>query len=60
MSVDIIFASSVVGAVAFLFSFVGIYIGSKCGNLFGNKSEIVGGIVLIGIGIKILAESLFF
>ena len=47
-------------AVAFLFSFAGIYIGSKCGNLFGNKSEIVGGIVLIGIGIKILAESLFF
>lgn len=60
MSVDILFASTIVGAVAFVFSFAGIFIGSKCGNLFGNKSEIVGGLVLIGIGIKILVESLFF
>ena len=60
MNVEILFASAVVGLVAFAFSFCGVYIGSKCGNLFGNKSEIVGGIVLIGIGIKILVEHLFF
>lgn len=53
-------ASGIIGIVAFLLSGVGVYIGSKFGNLFGNKAEILGGIVLIGIGIKILIEHLFF
>lgn len=57
---NIIFDASIVGIVAFTFSFVGIYIGNKCGNLFGRKAEIVGGIVLMGIGVKILLEHLFF
>lgn len=57
---NIVFDASVVGIVAFTFSFVGIYIGNKCGNLFGKKAEIIGGIVLMGIGVKILIEHLFF
>lgn len=60
MTESILFAASVVGLVAFLFSFAGVYIGNKCGDLFGNKAEIVGGIVLMGIGVKILIEHLFF
>ena len=60
MNINILYASSIVGIVAFAFSFAGDYIGNKCGNLFGNKSEIIGGIVLVGIGIKILVEHLFF
>ncbi len=57
---NIIFDATVVGIIAFMFSFVGVYIGKKCGNLFGEKAEIVGGIVLMGIGVKILLEHLFF
>lgn len=53
-------ASGIIGAVAFILSAIGVFIGGKCGNLFGNKAEILGGIVLIGIGIKILVEHLFF
>ena len=60
MTESILFAASVVGIVAFLFSFAGVYIGNKCGDLFGNKAEIIGGIVLMGIGVKILIEHLFF
>lgn len=60
MTKSILFASSVVGIVAFLFSFAGVYIGNKCGDLFGRKAEIAGGIVLMGIGVKILIEHLFF
>lgn len=60
IQIDILYAASVVGIVAFLFSFAGTYIGNKCGNLFGNKSEILGGVVLIGIGVKILIEHLYF
>ena len=57
---SIILASAIVGIVALGFSFVGVFLGNKSGNLFGNKAEILGGLVLIGIGVKILIEHLFF
>ncbi len=60
ISVPVLYASSIIGIETFLISFAGVYIGSKCGNLLGNKSEIAGGLVLIGIGTKILIEHLFF
>ena len=46
--------SVIIGIVAFLFSIVGIFIGRKLGNIFGDKFQIIGGIILILIGIKIL------
>lgn len=49
--------SAIIGLVSFILSSAGVYIGHESGDLFGNKAEIVGGIVLIGIGIKILLES---
>ncbi|MGL4670309.1 MAG: manganese efflux pump MntP family protein [Methanobacteriaceae archaeon] len=48
-----------IGVITFLFSELGVLIGNKVGHIFGDKFEIVGGIVLILIGFKILAESLF-
>ncbi len=53
-------ASSIIGLVTFAISFAGVYIGSKFGNLLGNKAEIAGGVVLSLIGIKIIIEHLFF
>lgn len=50
--------SVVIGIVSFVISSCGVYIGNKCGDLFGNKAEIAGGLVLIGIGLKILLESI--
>ena len=47
-----------IGVVAFLFTIVGIILGKKIGNYFGDKMEIVGGIILILLGIKILLEGL--
>lgn len=52
-------SAGIIGVVAFLISVAGVHIGGKCGNLFGNKAEILGGFVLIGIGVKILIEHLF-
>ncbi len=46
--------SAIIGIVAFLFSIVGIFIGRKLGNILGDKFQIIGGIILILIGIKIL------
>jgi len=48
----------VIGVVTFLLSFLGVFIGNKVGHFFENKIEIVGGLILIAIGIKILIEHL--
>lgn len=48
----------IIGFTTFLFSFLGFFIGSKLGHFFENKMELVGGVVLIGIGVKILLEHL--
>ncbi|MBN2324132.1 MAG: manganese efflux pump [Spirochaetes bacterium] len=48
----------VIGGVTFCLSLAGVYIGDRIGHLFESKIEIVGGIVLIGVGIKILVEHL--
>lgn len=50
-----------IGAITFCISLVGVVIGRKVGKLFKNKAsiaEIVGGVVLIAIGLKILIEGL--
>jgi putative Mn2+ efflux pump MntP len=47
-----------IGVVAFLFSFGGFNFGNKLGKFFELKVQIVGGVVLITIGIKILLEHL--
>lgn len=51
----------IIGAITFTISLVGLIIGVKFGQLFKKKAsvaEIVGGVVLIGIGLKILIEGL--
>ena len=50
----ILISSVIIGIVAFVFSIIGIYIGKKLGNYVGDKFQIIGGVILILIGIKIL------
>ena len=50
----ILMSSAVIGIVAFAFSIVGIFIGRKIGHFVGDKFQILGGVILILIGIKIL------
>ncbi|MDR1460867.1 MAG: manganese efflux pump MntP family protein [Campylobacteraceae bacterium] len=47
---------AVIVLVTFIFSFLGVKIGAKSGKWLGSAAEILGGIVLIGIGVKILIE----
>jgi putative Mn2+ efflux pump MntP len=49
-------AVTIIGIVTFGLSYIGVYIGQKFGHFFESKIEIIGGIVLITIGIKILLE----
>jgi len=48
----------VIGIVTFILSFLGVLVGNKLGHFFENKMEFLGGLILIGIGIKILIEHL--
>lgn len=50
----------IIGLTTFAFSVVGLCIGHIVGHRFHKGAEIFGGVVLIGIGIKILVEHLFF
>ena len=48
----------VIGITTFLFSFVGVKIGNIFGSRYSKIAEIIGGVILIGIGVKILLEHL--
>jgi len=45
---------TLIGIITFLFSILGVYIGSKGGEKYEKKAEILGGVVLVLIGFKIL------
>lgn len=47
---------SVIGAVTFLFSAFGVFFGNRFGNRINLRIELIGGLILIGIGTKILIE----
>ncbi|GGF55094.1 manganese efflux pump MntP [Alteromonas lipolytica] len=47
-------ACLLIGVVTFVFSFLGVHIGAKTGTWLESKAEILGGVVLILIGVKIL------
>ena len=53
-------AVAMIGFVSFLFTFMGMYIGVHFGKRFNLKVEAIGGIILIGIGFKIVIEHLYF
>lgn len=59
LKVAIILPAIIIGVVTFLLSFFGVYVGNKVGHFFERKIEMIGGLVLIGIGLKILIEHLF-
>ena len=50
----------IIGLITFVLCYFGVYIGKNFGKMCSSKAEIIGGIVLIGIGIKIFVEHVFF
>lgn len=48
-----------IGVITFLLSAGAVHIGKKLGDKLADKANLCGGIVLIGIGVKFLIESLF-
>jgi manganese efflux pump family protein len=58
LNVQIWYPALVIGIVTGILSLTGVQLGNKLGIKFGKNMEIIGGIVLILIGIKILIEHL--
>ncbi len=59
LKVNIITSVIFIGIITFLICTLGVKIGNKFGDKFQNKAEILGGIILILMGIRILMEHLF-
>lgn len=51
---------AVIGLVTLAVSTAGVMIGRIAGAVAGRKAEIAGGLVLIGIGVKIVIEHVYF
>jgi putative Mn2+ efflux pump MntP len=58
LKMDILLPVVVIGITTFIFSYWGVYLGKKCGYILKSKAEIVGGVILVGIGLKILISHL--
>jgi putative Mn2+ efflux pump MntP len=57
-SANIFGGALIIGAVTFFFAMLGIRIGKDAGQSFGPKIEALGGVILIGIGLRILIQHL--
>ncbi|XOB63087.1 manganese efflux pump MntP family protein [Campylobacterota bacterium DY0563] len=53
-----IFSIIIIGIITFLFSYIGVFVGSKSGAFLEDKAELLGGVILIVIAVKILIENL--
>jgi putative Mn2+ efflux pump MntP len=47
-----------IGATTFALSFTGVWAGKRFGALLGPRAEVVGGLILVAIGVKIFVEGL--
>lgn len=56
MSLPIYLSVMIIGVATFVISFFGVFLGKKTGVLLEKKAELLGGIILIIIGIKILFD----
>lgn len=56
MQIEPLWAAAIIGVVTFVLSVGGVYLGRAVGAAFGGRAEMLGGVVLIALGVRILAE----
>lgn len=54
-----VLAAAIIAAVTYVICMFGLVLGKKAGTKLAGKAEILGGIILIGIGIEIFVSSMF-
>ena len=55
---DILFCAVIIGCITLAICYFGVILGRRLGCLFQKRAEIIGGLVLVGIGINVLLEHL--
>lgn len=58
LKIHIVMPVITIGLITFIISVIGVKIGNRFGNKYEKKAEIMGGVILILLGIKILLEHL--
>ncbi len=58
LSVQILYPAVVIGVVTGSLSLLGLLVGSRLGKVFGKRMEILGGLILIVIGIRVVISHL--
>ena len=58
LNVNLILAIALIGSITFFLSMIGTKVGNIFGDRYENKAELLGGIILVLLGVKILAEHL--
>ena len=58
LKVNITLAISLIGIITFILSFIAVKIGYIFGNKLERKAKLIGGIILILLGLKVLLEHL--
>jgi putative Mn2+ efflux pump MntP len=53
-------SAALIGSITFLVCLTGFEFGKRIGMVFERGAQVVGGLILIGIGVKIVIEHLFF
>jgi putative Mn2+ efflux pump MntP len=59
LKIPILLSVVMIGLVALLLSAVGLFAGIHLGETFGKRMEILGGLILLGIGIRVVITHLF-
>lgn len=58
LKIHIVMPVITIGLITFIISIIGVKIGNRFGDKYEKKAEIMGGVILILLGIKILLEHL--
>jgi putative Mn2+ efflux pump MntP len=58
LQVDILYPSVVIGVVTGILSLIGLLVGGRLGLAFGKRMEVIGGVLLIFIGFRVLLSHL--
>lgn len=58
LKVNLLLAISLIGVTSFILSVIGTKIGNRFGDKYENLAELIGGVILILLGLKILLEHL--
>lgn len=58
LQVNIVLAAGLIGVITFAMSAIGVKVGNIFGTRYKSRAELVGGIILVLLGVRILLEHL--